>query len=76
MHFICPPDCRGVKTGKLCFELNSQPVGLQRVGKSIIVGCMDETLLCYSTKVNRAGLNSFILAACYSGLKTSIPRTR
>ena len=42
---------------KLCFELNSQPVGLQRVGKNIIVGCMDQTLQCYSTKVNSLSLS-------------------
>ncbi|XP_041469808.1 Bardet-Biedl syndrome 1 protein-like [Lytechinus variegatus] len=41
---------RGMKMAKLCFELNSQPVGLQRVGKNIIVGCMDQTLQCYTTK--------------------------
>ena len=42
---------RGSKTGKVCFELNSQPVGLERVGKTIVVGCMDDTLQCYTTKV-------------------------
>ena len=41
-----------MKMAKLCFELNSQPVGLQRVGKNVIVGCMDQTLQCYSTKVS------------------------
>lgn len=41
---------RGSTTGKLCFELNSQPVGLQRIGKSIVVACMDNSLLCYTTK--------------------------
>ncbi|XP_071492569.1 BBSome complex member BBS1-like [Diadema antillarum] len=41
---------RGMKMAKLCFELNSQPVGLERVGKNVIVGCMDQTLQCYTTK--------------------------
>ena len=42
---------RGSTTGRLCFELTSQPVGLQRVGKTIVVACMDNSLLCYTTKV-------------------------
>ncbi|ELT99525.1 hypothetical protein CAPTEDRAFT_108485, partial [Capitella teleta] len=41
---------RGVKEGKTVFELNSQPVGLERLGKNIIVGCMDRTLQCYTSK--------------------------
>ncbi|PIK35714.1 putative Bardet-Biedl syndrome 1 protein [Apostichopus japonicus] len=39
-----------MKIGKLCVELSSQPVGLERVGKNIIVGCMDQTLQCYTIK--------------------------
>ena len=31
-------------------ELTSQAVGLERTGKSVIVGCMDNTLVCYTTK--------------------------
>ena len=49
---------RGSKEGKLCFELNSQPVGLQRTGKNIVVGCMDDTLHWYTTKVRRLGLRN------------------
>ena len=40
----------------MCIELNSQPVGMERVGKNIVVGCMDETLQCYTTKVCSAFL--------------------
>ncbi|XP_059157343.1 Bardet-Biedl syndrome 1 protein homolog [Physella acuta] len=31
-------------------ELNSQPVGMERIGKNIYVGCMDETLHCFTSK--------------------------
>ncbi|KAK0059786.1 Bardet-Biedl syndrome 1 protein [Biomphalaria pfeifferi] len=31
-------------------ELNSQPVGMERVNKNIYVGCMDETLHCFTSK--------------------------
>ena len=31
--------------------LNSIAVGLERFGKNIIVGCMDSSLHCYTTKV-------------------------
>ncbi|XP_022090954.1 Bardet-Biedl syndrome 1 protein-like isoform X2 [Acanthaster planci] len=41
---------RGMKMAKHCVELNSQPVGLERVGKNIVVGCMDQTLQCYTMK--------------------------
>ena len=41
---------RGSKTAKACMDLTSQAVGLERTGKSILVGCMDNTLVCYSTK--------------------------
>ncbi|XP_062501221.1 Bardet-Biedl syndrome 1 protein-like [Corticium candelabrum] len=41
---------RGSKTAKYCIELSSQPVGMERVGKNIIVACMDRTLVCYSPK--------------------------
>jgi len=34
-------------------ELPSQAVGLERLNKVIYVGCMDETLSCYSTKGKR-----------------------
>lgn len=41
---------RGSKTPKYCIELSSQPVGMERLGKNIVVGCMDQTLVCYSPK--------------------------
>ncbi|CAL1540056.1 unnamed protein product [Lymnaea stagnalis] len=31
-------------------ELNSHPVGMERVNKNIYVGCMDETLHCFTSK--------------------------
>ncbi|KAK3092485.1 hypothetical protein FSP39_003456 [Pinctada imbricata] len=37
-------------TTKNCIELNSQPVGLQRINKTIYVGTMDEALHCYTSK--------------------------
>eukprot|EP00795_Rhopilema_esculentum_P002976 gene2976-1230_t len=40
----------GSRSGKVIIELNSQVVGLERIAKTIIVGCMDQTLACYSTK--------------------------
>ncbi|EDO40876.1 predicted protein [Nematostella vectensis] len=41
---------RGNKIAKASIELTAQAVGLERIGKNIIVGCMDNTLVCYSTK--------------------------
>ncbi|XP_064623947.1 Bardet-Biedl syndrome 1 protein homolog isoform X2 [Lineus longissimus] len=41
---------RGSKVGRICIELNSQAVGLVKAGKNIVIGCMDETLQCYSLK--------------------------
>lgn len=37
-------------TIKYCIELNSQPVGLERINKHIYVATMDEALHCYSSK--------------------------
>ena len=42
---------RGSKAGKPTIELNSQPVGMERIGKNVVVGCMDETLQCFTSKV-------------------------
>ena len=42
---------RGSKAGKPTIELNSQPVGMERLGKNVVVGCMDETLQCFTSKV-------------------------
>ncbi|RWS02729.1 Bardet-Biedl syndrome 1 protein-like protein, partial [Dinothrombium tinctorium] len=41
---------RGFKTGRLCVQLNSQPVGLLRINNNIIVGCMDSSLSAYTPK--------------------------
>ncbi|CAG2249956.1 BBS1 [Mytilus edulis] len=35
---------------KHCIELNSQPVGLERINKTIYVGTMDETMHCFTSK--------------------------
>ncbi|XP_033734846.1 Bardet-Biedl syndrome 1 protein homolog isoform X2 [Pecten maximus] len=35
---------------KNCIELNSQPVGLERINKTIYVGTMDEMVHCYTSK--------------------------
>lgn len=44
---------RGYSTGRLCIQLNSQPVGLARIGSNIYVACMDQTLSIYTSKGNR-----------------------
>lgn len=42
---------RGMTSADKGIELNSPPVGMARIGKNIVVGCMDNTLRSYSTKV-------------------------
>jgi len=42
---------------KNCIELNSQPVGLERINKTIYVATMDETLHCYTSKVIHQNIN-------------------
>ena len=42
---------RGMDSVSKGIELNSQPLAMARVGKSIVVGCMDNTLRSYTTKV-------------------------
>lgn len=41
---------RGSKIPKSSIKLTSQIVGLERAGKNIIVGCMNQTIGCYSMK--------------------------
>lgn len=41
---------KGNEPAKLTAELSSPIVGLERVGKHIVVGCMDQTLNCFSMK--------------------------
>jgi Bardet-Biedl syndrome 1 protein len=41
---------RGFKTPKATIALSSQIVGIERNGKNMMVGCMDKSLNCYSTK--------------------------
>ncbi len=43
---------RGFKTGRLCAQLSSQPVGLLRVNNNIVIACMDQMLSSFSTKGN------------------------
>ncbi len=42
---------RGHQQPRNAIYLNSIAVGLERFGKNIIVGCMDSSLHCYTTKV-------------------------
>ncbi|CAF1425886.1 unnamed protein product [Adineta steineri] len=44
---------RGSETPRNAIYLNSIAVGLERFGKNIIVGCMDSSLHCYTTKGKR-----------------------
>ncbi len=41
----------GGHTPKYKIPLGSQPCGLQRMDSNIYIGCMDNTLACYSTRV-------------------------
>ena len=50
-------DCRGSKEGRLLFQLRSHLVGIKRVSKMIVVGCMDDTLQCFNVKVTIQELN-------------------
>lgn len=43
--------CRESDKPKYCIELSSHPVGLVRVGKSMVVGCTDESLQGFTQKV-------------------------
>ncbi len=56
---------RGTKVGKPTIELNSQPVGMERIGKNVLVGCMDETLQCFTSKVRF--LQMCLLLTCIMG---------
>ena len=49
---------RGNDPAKLTAELSSPIVGLERVGKHIVVGCMDQTINCFSMKVSGEYLRS------------------
>ncbi len=42
----------GGRTPKYKIPLGSQPCGMQRMDKEVVVGCMDQTLVCYNIKVN------------------------
>jgi len=41
---------KGQETPKYQITVNSHPVGIERVGKSIYIGTMDNALICYSNK--------------------------
>lgn len=41
----------GGHSPKYKVALGSQPCGMQRVDKDLVVGCMDQTLCCYTVKV-------------------------
>ena len=44
---------RGCPSAKLLCQLDSQPVGLLRREKNIIIACMDQTLMCLTNKVGQ-----------------------
>ncbi|CAF0884301.1 unnamed protein product [Brachionus calyciflorus] len=41
---------RGFKSPKSTIPLSSQIVGIEKSGKNVIVGCMDRSIYCYTTK--------------------------
>lgn len=41
----------GGRTPKYRISLGSQPCGIQRESDHVVVGCMDQTLSCYTVKV-------------------------
>ena len=41
---------KGGKAIRTCVEVGSQIVGLERIGKTLVVGCMNNSLVCYSSK--------------------------
>ena len=43
--------CRDCDKPKYCVELSSHAVGLVRVGKTVVVGCSDQTLQGFTQKV-------------------------
>lgn len=45
----------GGRTPKYRFSLGSQPCGMQRIDKDLVIGCMDQTLSCFSVKVRSGG---------------------
>ena len=51
---ILQESSRGNPQPRSAIYLNSIAVGLERFGKNIIVGCMDSSLHCYTTKVRHA----------------------
>ena len=44
---------KGQETPKYQITVNSHPVGIERVGKSIYIGTMDNALICYSNKAKQ-----------------------
>src|ERR1700761_3199 len=50
---------RGYKTGRLCAQLNSQPVGLLRINNNIIIATMDQMLSSFSTKGKNCNIESW-----------------
>lgn len=41
---------RGFKAPKISIPLGSQIVGIEKSGKNVIIGCMDRSIYCYTTK--------------------------
>ena len=52
---------RGWPSAKLLCQLDSQPVGLLRRDKNIILACMDQTLMCLTNKVRLLAYSTLTL---------------
>lgn len=57
---------RGSAQPRSAIYLNSIAVGLERFGKNIIVGCMDSSLHCYTTKVCERRISLFSNRSIFS----------
>ena len=57
---------------KVLCQLDSQPVGLLRREKNIIIGCMDQTLMCLTNKVGEHSLRSLLGLSGQTGLAAKV----
>jgi len=42
---------KGLSTPKFSITLNAHPIGIERLGKNIVIATMDNSLICYSNKI-------------------------
>ena len=63
---------RGWPAAKVLCQLDSQPVGLLRREKNIIIGCMDQTLMCLTNKVGEHSLRSLLGLSGQAGLAAKV----